>query len=272
MVPLPKISIITPTWNSQASIRKTLDSIKAQDQNQIEHIIIDNMSLDNTKEIVFEHYKNVSFNWRFLAEKDMGISDAFNKGIKAARGDVIAILNSDDFYLNHQTLKNVLDIFDSKNVEIVFGSIFFEDKSLGSSIRRPLLTSPSVAMPFNHPAFFCRRTLYEKYGYFDLNFKFAMDFEWVCRFWKDFTESKISSFEIKEFPLVHMASGGASYTNELSTLKETRIALIKNQIWNRAAFFHYYYRLFKFFLKKILLNTGSIGNWIVQIWRKWKWR
>ncbi len=113
-----KISVITPTYNSEKTIASNINSIVAQTYNNFEHIIVDNKSSDSTLTLAKEIYSknNCIEKLIIISEKDDGIADAFNKGISKASGDIIAILNSDDSYFYFNLFKDVIKIFEEKNV------------------------------------------------------------------------------------------------------------------------------------------------------------
>ena len=122
----PKISIITVSFNSAKTIKETIESILIQDYNNIEYIIIDGGSSDETIDIVKSYGKKISY---FISEKDNGIYDAMNKGIKAATGDIVGILNSDDFYPNSFVLSNVAKTFKKYNCDAVYGDLVYVNKN-----------------------------------------------------------------------------------------------------------------------------------------------
>ncbi len=265
-----KISIITPTFNSERTISENVYSILNQNFREFEHIIVDNCSNDSTLKIISELYKknNCIEKLIIISEKDEGISDAFNKGIKIASGDIITILNSDDKYYYSEVFQDVVKIFSNEQIVFVHGDILFIDEKFGSNLRRPLLCDVRVAMPLNHPTMFIRKKLFEEVGEFNLSFRFSMDFEFVCRLSKKYDLKKIG-FYFYEKPLVVMNAGGASWENEIASIKETKKALKTHNLWNSKSFFHYSLRIIRTFIKKILSQIGL--NSIVKIWRNQKW-
>lgn len=215
-----KISVITATWNSGKTVGDTLRSVFNQSFTNVEHIIKDGGSNDNTLEICnnFEqkHYLQADNGGRtikILSDKDKGIYDAMNQGIEAATGDVIGILNSDDFYTSDDVLARVAEEF-AKNpkLEAVYGDIHFvKDENLKKCTRyfssryfRPWALRFGF-MPA-HPSFYVRREVYERYGLYDLNFRTSSDFEMMVRL---FVKEKICAKYInKDF--VTMRAGGES--------------------------------------------------------------
>lgn len=214
-----KISVITATWNSGKTIGDTLRSVFNQSFTNVEHIIKDGGSKDDTLEICknFEqkYYtdgdKGRTIN--ILSDKDKGIYDAMNQGVKAATGDVIGILNSDDFYTSDDVLARVAEEFEKNpQLEAVYGDIHFvKDENLKKCTRyfssryfRPWALRFGF-MPA-HPSFYVRREVYEKYGLYDLDFRTSSDFEMMVRL---FVKEKINAKYInKDF--VTMRAGGES--------------------------------------------------------------
>lgn len=265
-----KISVITPTFNSAKTIESNISSVISQTYDNFEQIIVDKLSKDSTLTIAKEIYSknNCSEKLIIISEKDEGIADAFNKGIKRATGDLIAILNSDDSYFYFNLFKDVVKIFSEKNVLFVHGDILFKDRKFGTNVRRPLMCDLTVAMPFNHPTMFFRREVYDDIGLFDKSFRYSMDFEFVCRLSKQY-DLKKSGYYFDVNPMVIMKAGGASWKNEINSIKETKLALKKHSLWNAKAFYHYSLRLIRTYIKKIFNKLGL--NFLVKLWRRIKW-
>jgi glycosyltransferase involved in cell wall biosynthesis len=204
-----KISIITPTYNSAKTLARTIESVIAQNYSDLEYIVIDGASTDNTKEIVAD-YKD-KLNIKFVSEPDKGIYDAMNKGVKLATGDIIGILNSDDFYDNSDVLNNVAKTFEDSKIDAVYGDIkyFSEDTN---KVSRYWKAGEYQENKLNngwiipHPALFIRKSIYDKCGLFNTDLKLAADYEFILRL------LKIHKINIKYLPetFVRMYSGGAS--------------------------------------------------------------
>lgn len=208
-----KISVITVTYNSAATIADTIESILAQTYRNIEYIVIDGASKDDTMQIVKKYEPQFAGRMKYVSEPDRGLYDAMNKGISMATGDLIGTLNSDDFY----TAKNILEEV-AKNIEgvdSVFGDIHYvSDHNLSTCVRyysskpfRPWILRFGI-MPA-HPSFYCRREIYEKNGLYSLDYKIASDYDMMVRL---FHKAKIS---YKYIPLdfVTMRLGGLSTTS-----------------------------------------------------------
>lgn len=181
------ISVITVTYNSEKTIRENLESVLRQTYRDIEFIIIDGASKDNTIEIVRKYVPAFGGRLRYISESDGGAYDAMNKGISMATGDIVGFLNSDDFYTSDDVLQKVASTFEENDIDAVYGDIHYvKAEDLSKRVRyyssrffaRPLMRFG--LMPA-HPSFYCRRTAYLKYGGFDTSYKIAADFENLLR-------------------------------------------------------------------------------------------
>lgn len=179
-----KISIITVSHNSAEYIEDAIRSVSDQDYPDIEHIVIDGESTDGTKEILRKYDQQLSF---WLSEEDNGIYDAMNKGISHATGEVVGILNSDDFYHNDQVISTVANAFKDRSVDAVFGDLIFVDpNNLDKTVRtyssqrwHPEKFAKGY-MPA-HPTFFVRREYYDRFGLFETDYQIAADYEMLIR-------------------------------------------------------------------------------------------
>lgn len=216
-----KVSVITATWNSAATLRDTLESVLRQTYPDIEHIIVDGNSADGTMDLVLEYEPRYNGRLRYISEPDKGIYDAMNKGIRMATGEVIGILNSDDFYTSPDTVERLVDELVTDHVDAVYGDIHYvDDKDLKKCVR--YYSSEGFRrwkmllgfMPA-HPSFYCRKEAYERFGMFKTSYKVAADFENLLRL---IYVGKIST---KYIPMdcVTMRTGGAS-TSGLASHKK----------------------------------------------------
>jgi glycosyltransferase involved in cell wall biosynthesis len=203
-----KVSIITVCYNSIQTVEETIKSVLAQNYNQLEYIIIDGGSTDGTLEIINRYRDALSV---VISEPDGGIYDAMNKGLRNATGEVVGILNSDDLYYNESVLEEVAKaFFNNDDVEAVYGNVViskFEDVS--KPVRKWIAGKPKSFLwgwhpP--HPGLFLRKSVYDKYGYFNTSYKVSADFELMLRF---FVVHKIKAFYLDRI-LVNMRMGGAS--------------------------------------------------------------
>lgn len=201
-------SVITVSYNSAATIKDTIKSVLGQTHKDLEYIVVDGGSSDGTVDIIKKYSDRVS---RWVSERDGGIYDAMNKGIRLSSGDVIGILNSDDIYQDSGVLKRVAQEFDDPGVECCYGDLFYVSKDLGSVVRTWVSGSYSDKAFRRgwhppHPAFFVRRRAYEKFGAFDLRFPIAADYELMLRF---LMKNRLKASYIPE-TLVRMRTGGES--------------------------------------------------------------
>ena len=180
-----KISIITVSFNSAGHIEDAVKSVLSQDHDDIEYIVVDGASTDGTQDILKKYDGSIS---KWISEPDKGIYDAMNKGIKMAAGEVVGMLNSDDFYYDDHVLSKVAEAFEDEEVDAVYGDlIFVAPENLGRTVRTysSRKWSPEKFakgyMPA-HPTFFVRRKFYEKYGLFETDYRIAADYELLIRF------------------------------------------------------------------------------------------
>ena len=166
-----KISIVTITYNSEATLEETIQSLISQDYPDLEYIIVDGLSTDGTLDIVNKYRDNISI---VISEKDKGISDAFNKGVRAATGDVVGIINSDDL-LMPGALKAIAEQM-KEDTDVIYGKGYrlYEDGSTREYLPRDLKIF-TYKMPLVHPATFVKKSAYEKYGYFNVDYRYCMD-------------------------------------------------------------------------------------------------
>jgi len=265
------LTIITPTFNSAGSINANIKSVLKQSYKNYEHIIIDNVSSDDTVQIIKNAYDEAHYinKLKIISERDEGISDAFNKGVINANGEIITILNSDDYYYDDKVLERVVSALEDDDKLFTHGNIFFEDPLFGSNIRKPLLCSVTKAMPYNHPTMFFRKEVYTKNGFFDTNYKFAMDFEFICRLIKQFDDFYNKGIYLIGDPLVTMAAGGASWRSELASIDEGKRALKTYGFWNFDARKNYILRKVRTKIKS-WLSVIKMENVVTQ-WRNRKW-
>lgn len=179
-----KISVVTVSYNSAKTISETIASVALQDHDSCEHIIIDGASDDGTSEIIA---KSPSIS-KFVSEPDDGIYDAMNKGITISTGEVIGILNADDFYASNDVLSQVAKIFKNPEVDACYADLVYVRQKDTNKIVRYWKSQAYESGLFRggwmpaHPTFFCRKSVYERYGKFDLNYKIAADVELLFRF------------------------------------------------------------------------------------------
>jgi len=204
-----KVSIITAVYNNKETIQDAIDSVLNQSYKNIEYIIIDGASIDGTIETIKSYGDKIT---KFISEPDRGIYDAMNKGVALATGDVIGILNSDDFYIDEHVIEKVINIFQEEKVDSVYADlVFVKPNNLDKTIRyyNSSKFNPSKFaygwMPA-HPTFFVKQKIYKKYGVFKTDYKIAADYEILVRFLEKY---KISYYYI-QLPIIKMRIGGVS--------------------------------------------------------------
>lgn len=213
-----KISIITATFNSAETVRDTFDSILGQTYPDYECVVVDGGSTDGTVDIIKEYEPRFRGRMRWNSEPDKGIYDAMNKGISLASGDVVGILNSDDFYTSGDVLQVVADeLRKCPELDAVYGDVHYVDrKNLSKTVRyysSKLFRRNLMRMGFMpaHPSFYCRREVYERFVidggcFFDTTYKVAADFEILLRM--IYVGGIKTQYVRKDF--VTMRTGGAS--------------------------------------------------------------
>jgi len=222
---LPDLSIITVCFNAAKTIKDCIESVSNQGL-EVEHIIIDGGSDDETLEFLEHHRLQVS---KLISEPDSGIYDAMNKGLGLASGDVIGILNADDFYSNSGALKKVVASFKDEKMDACYGDLVYVDSTDIHKIARYWRSGSYDRRKFYngwmppHPTFFVRRSVYKKYGRFNLKLGSAADYELMLRF---LLKHEIACKYIPEV-LVHMRNGGqsnASLKNRLTAHRNDYLA------------------------------------------------
>ena len=207
-----KISLITACYNSGRTLRNTLESVLRQTYRDIEYIVIDGASQDDTLSIVREYEPRFDGRMRWVSEPDKGIYDAMNKGLALATGDVIGILNSDDFFTSDDVLERVSAAMEDKDVDAVYGDVHYvNDSNLSESVRyysSKHFRRWQMRLGFipAHPSFYCRRSVYEEHGTFNATYRVAADFELLLRL------IYLHGIRTRYVPLdfVTMRTGGAS--------------------------------------------------------------
>lgn len=212
-----KISIVTVSRNSAATIEDTILSVAAQNHPRVEHVIIDGASTDGTLDIINRHRNKFS---RRISEPDGGIYDAMNKGVRLSTGEIIGFLNADDVYSNTSVLGEIADIFEDDTVDACYGDLVYMDESLSRVVRywksRPYRDGlfEKGWMPA-HPTFFVRRAVFDRHGGFDLTFRLQSDFDLTMRF---ISICKIKSVYLPKV-LVKMRIGGATNMSVSNIIK-----------------------------------------------------
>lgn len=247
-----KISIITVCYNSEKYIRSAIESVKSQTYSNIEYIVIDGGSSDDTIDIVKEYKSSVSL---YISEPDNGIYDAMNKGVALATGDVVGVLNSDDFFSSKDIISKIVNTFSNSNIDALYGDIGFVNPYNENVIVRyysskyfrrwmfHLATSPP------HPSFYVKKTKYVELGNYDSNYKIGADLDLMMRF---MYKSNINYTYLEE-SIVTMRLGGVStdLSNIILLNRECLLACKNNAIYSNWTFMLVKY-LLKFINQKLL--------------------
>ena len=212
-----KISLITVSFNSGSTIKDAIESVLSQDHPDIEYIIVDGNSKDNTVNIIKSFGSKIS---KWISEPDAGIYDAMNKGIRMATGEVVGMINSDDFYFDTTILSKVAKAFADPEIDAVFGDLIFVDPG---NLKKVVRTYSSKTwhpgkfargfMPA-HPTFFVRRKYYQQFGLFKTDYAIAADYELLIRF------LYVNKLRYQYLPvtMVIMRKGGVSSRNIKSNI------------------------------------------------------
>jgi len=214
-----KISIITITYNSAQTVEDTLRSVTSQDYPNLEYIIIDGKSKDTTLQIVDKYKSKIA---KIVSEKDKGLYDALNKGIKNATGDVIGMLHSDDLYANEQVISKVAQKFaEDSTIEGVYADLVFVSRKDTNKAMRVWESGTYEEGAFlkgwmpPHPTFFVRKEVYEKFGGFNTGLKLSADYELMLRL---IHKNNIKLAYLNE-TIVKMRMGGVSNVSFFVKLK-----------------------------------------------------
>jgi len=223
---MAKISIITVTYNSAQTLEHTIQSVLLQDHPDIEYIIVDGQSTDETLSVIRKYRHKID---HFVSEKDDGLYYALNKGIALATGDIIGILHADDFYIDDHVLSKIATTFEKSGADAVYADLFYVDKDDTEKIVRKWRSGEYKEGKFlwgwmpPHPTFFVKRDIYAKYGAFNTSLRSAADYELMLRF---IHKHKIKLAYLPEY-IVKMRTGGqsnASIKNRVKANQEDRKA------------------------------------------------
>jgi glycosyltransferase involved in cell wall biosynthesis len=208
----PLVSIVTVVLNAEAHLAQNIESVRDQSHERVEQVIVDGGSCDGTLGVI-ERYKDAVA--RHVSEPDKGIYDAMNKGIRMAQGDIVGLLNADDFYPRPDVISEVAQTFQSTGADAVFADLVVVERDRPERIVRYYDSSGFHPGRFAqgwmppHPTFFVLRKHYETLGLYRTDYRIAADYELLTRF---LARHKLSYARIPRV-LVHMRSGGVSSRN-----------------------------------------------------------
>ena len=218
-----KLSIVTGTYNSAATVRDTFESVLSQTYKDYEYWVIDGGSKDNTVDIIKEYEPKFEGRMKWVSERDKGIYDAMNKGFQKSTGDVLMLINSDDLFARPDALQLVNDKFEQNpEADGVYADLYYVSHDNVQNIVRVWKTGEQKSFAKGwlpaHPTFYIKRDVYLKYGFFDLSFKLAADFELMLRFVDGYGTKLVYLQE----HLVRMRLGGATSKNLTNIYKQAR--------------------------------------------------
>jgi len=253
--PRPRVTIVTAVRNRAATLARTIESVLAQTYPEVEHVVIDGASSDGTVDVIRRYAERLA-HWQ--SEPDRGISDAFNKGVVAARGDCIGLLNADD-WLEVEQIERAVTALGRSGADFVFGDLLYHDAA-GRALFR-IRGDPHYAraidrgMPdVNHPTLLARREVYERVGGFDPALRFAMDYDWLLR-------AHRAGFRGTYAPDVvgHMTLAGVADRDYVRALGEVRAIAIAHGEPAARAWPLYLYRVAKGTAQRALRRSAPAG-------------
>ena len=229
-----KISVITVTFNSASTVEDAMRSVLRQTWDNLEYIVVDGGSTDGTTDIIQRYEQLFGGRMKWISEPDDGIYDAMNKGFRMATGDVVGLINSDDLFSCDNAIEMVMRKFEeNSDADGVYADLMYVGSKNTDKVIRNWITGKQRPMAKGwlpaHPTFYVRKHIYEQYGYFNLRYKLAADFELMLRFIEKY---HIRLVYLPE-KLVRMRYGGAtssSLKNIIRQDKECFFAFKENQI------------------------------------------
>ena len=250
-----KITIITVTFNCQNTIKKTIESVINQTYKEIEYIVIDGNSKDNTNNIINNYKERITY---YISENDHGIYDAINKGIEIAKGEFIIILHSGDIFYNNSTIEQAVNqIQKNINTDIFFSNIFFVENLDNKKITRRYSSEYFKPFMFRfgfmpaHTSTIIRKTCFENIGLYNVNYKIASDFDLLFNF---IYLNKIK-YKYIDMNFTYMTIGGVSTSGFKSIIRinnEILHSLKSHNVYSNKLFiyFKYIFKIWSFIIKK----------------------
>ena len=257
-----KITIITATYNSEKTIEDTIKSVLSQTYKNYEHIIVDGKSTDNTLKIIKKYEKQYDGRLLIISEKDRGLYDAMNKGIKHSTGDIIGILNSDDKYYDANVLKKIVDKITSEELDGIYGDLLYVDETTMKIPKRKWISGVGKItagwMPA-HPTLYLTKKTYKFIGNYNLKYKIDADYDLIIRLFKT---NNYNIGYINDY-LVLMRLGGVSSNGikgYLNNVKEAYKVLKENKVGFPYAFGIIVIRIFRTIMQMINAKFTKIED------------
>lgn len=223
-----KVSIITIVFNNHAFIAECIRSVQSQTYYKVEHIVIDGGSTDGTQEQIAPFIDQLAY---YISEKDNGLYDALNKGIKKATGDIIGIMHSDDLFYEPDTVQKIVDTYHTSDADIVYANGLYVDRHNHKKVKRIYAAKPfhKSYLPYGwvplHTTMYVRKEVFEKYGMYETQYEIAGDYEISLRW---FTNKKIKTYFLN-CSVVKMRMGGKSTSANLQKKKSSEDLHIINR-------------------------------------------
>ncbi|WP_336094001.1 glycosyltransferase family 2 protein [Leeuwenhoekiella sp. CH_XMU1409-2] len=213
-----KISVITIVYNNKATIASCIEAVITQDYPDVEHVVIDGRSTDGTQAVIENYRDRLGY---YISEPDKGLYNALNKGIRAATGDIIGILHSDDFYPKKSTLSEIAQAFQRSGADMVYGNGMFVDREQPDVVKRIYKAKPFKPRYLKygwvplHTTIYAKKEVFTKYGLYEEQYRIASDYEISLRW---LSNPKLKTYFINDW-LVKMRLGGKSTTASLQQQK-----------------------------------------------------
>lgn len=253
-----KVSVITVCFNAQDTIEETIQSVLNQTYKDIEYIIVDGKSTDNTVSIIQRYREKISC---FISEKDNGIYDAMNKGISLITGEIVFFLNSGDLFFNEKVIENIVNYFKANDVDLVYGDVVILDPvellpriQVHQGIDRLYFFENNIC----HQGIFAKTEVFRKYGGFDTSFRITADYEWLLRV---LFRYKVRSLYINQIVSVFALGGLSSdpinfktYLCERKKIKKNYYGFLEYFLFENKIFS----KLINFSLRKIYIRMSYL--------------
>jgi len=254
---IPVLSIITVVYNGEKYLTQTIQSVVSQLNDTIEYIIIDGGSKDRTLDIIKSYDNQIDY---WVSEPDLGISDAFNKGIKLSRGEIIGIINSDDWY-EPGSFERLINEYKKKNADVYCGAVNFWENEKQVVVSFSEIHKLKRETSVHHSAVFIKRSTYDKLGMYSMEYNYAMDYELLLRFMMNGAKFKMLNEVIANRRLE-----GISYINKNRALYET-IKIRRSYFSNFNVYSNFIYAWVKDTIGRLLKSSGLIFVYRYY-WRK----
>lgn len=232
----PLVSIVTPTFNAAQHIERCLHSIEQQDYPRIEHLIVDGLSSDETIAIV-KSASSDTIERKLISEADFGLYDAMSKGVRSSGGEIVHILNADDWYAADDIVSRVVHRMEEGEVDLLHAKVALVSQD-GAVVRIKgedvSFDELRLKMKVAHPSVFARRTLYERFGLFSISHRMAADQEWLLRVWKN------ARIEFMADVIVNMQMGGVSMSNAEKSIRDSASVAVLHGLNPVSASVNYY--------------------------------